>query len=89
MMKVKIVFPSLLQLWDFKQVFREHVLQTICWRNSLICLCSESEIELAVNAYHAKVEKLNEESLKNNTTDKQQTHGFKSLQFITVFLLGG
>lgn len=55
MIKVKIVFPSLFQLWDFKQVFRKRVLQTFCWRRSLICLCSESEIELAIHAYNAKV----------------------------------
>ncbi len=55
MMKVKIVFPSLFQLWDFKQMFRRRVLKTACWRRSLICLCSEAEIELAIHAYDAKV----------------------------------
>lgn len=55
MVKVKIVFPSLLQFWDFKQIFRKRVLQTRCWRRSLVCLCSESEIELAIHAYNAKV----------------------------------
>lgn len=55
MIKVKIIFPSLFQLWDFKQIFRRRVLQTIFWRRSLVCLCSESEIELAICAYEAKV----------------------------------
>lgn len=52
---MKIVFPSLLKLWDFKQVFRKRVLKTLCLRRSLICLCSDSEIELAIHAYDAKV----------------------------------
>lgn len=60
MTKVKIVFPSLFELWDFKQMFRNRVLKTICLRRSLICLCSEAEIELAIYAYKAKVENFSE-----------------------------
>ena len=66
MKKVKIVFPSLLQLWDFKQLFRKRVLKTFCLRRSLICLCSESEIELAIHAYNARV--LNTESKEEVVT---------------------
>jgi hypothetical protein len=58
MIKVRIVFDSLLKLWDFKGVLRKSVLQTFCMKNSLICLCTEAEIELAIHAYHAKVEEV-------------------------------
>ncbi|GAA4745740.1 hypothetical protein [Flavisolibacter ginsenosidimutans] len=56
MAKVRIVFPSLFKLWDFKLSFRESVVKTICTKRTLICCCSESEIELAIHAYEAKVE---------------------------------
>ena len=56
MAKVRIVFPSLLMLWDFKQVFGKRVLKTVCLKRTLICTCSEAEIELAIHAYSAKVE---------------------------------
>lgn len=55
MVKVRLVFPSLFQLWDFKQVFRTSVLKTICSKRSLVCLCSDALLELAVHAYNAKV----------------------------------
>lgn len=55
MVKVRIIFPSLFELWDFKQVFRSNVLKTICRRRSLVCLCSDALIELAVYAYKANV----------------------------------
>ena len=56
MFKVKIVFPSLFQLWDFKQIFPKRVLETRCRKHSLICICTEEEIELAIHAYRATVE---------------------------------
>ena len=58
MKKVKIIFNSLIELWDFKQVLPKSVLQTMCMKRSLTCLCSEAEIELAIHAYHAKVEEI-------------------------------
>ena len=58
MKKVKIVFNCLLNLWDYKQILQKNVLQTIFFQRSLICFCTESEIELAINAYHARVEVL-------------------------------
>ncbi len=68
MTKVRIVFPSLFQLWDFKQVFRESVLQTICRKRSLVCLCSEALIELAVYAYEADVFPLTSKANEGKTT---------------------
>jgi hypothetical protein len=78
MMKVRIVFPTLLQLWDFKQIFRKRVLKTSCLKRSLICVCSEAEIELAIHGYNAKVLSADEKDGKNSFP--QQDHGFtKSL----------
>ncbi|MDB5205732.1 MAG: hypothetical protein JWR72_807 [Flavisolibacter sp.] len=58
MRKVKIVFDCRIKLWDFKQVFKKSVLQTILWKRSLTCLCTETEIELARHAYNARVEEV-------------------------------
>jgi hypothetical protein len=60
MMKVRIVFTCRVKLWDFKQVFHQRVLQIILWKRSLICLCSETEIEIAKHGYNARVEAVNE-----------------------------
>lgn len=58
MMKVKIVFNCRLKLWDFKQVIQKRVVHMLLWKRSLICLCSESEIEIARHAYNAKIEEI-------------------------------
>lgn len=58
MIKVRIVFASLFELWEFKQVLRKSVLQTFCMKRSLTCMCTEAEIELAIHAYHAQVEEI-------------------------------
>lgn len=55
MAKVLIVFPSILMLWDFKIVFYKSVVQNFCFRRSLVCLCTQEQIDLAVQAYGAKV----------------------------------
>lgn len=60
MSKVRIVFPSLFMLWEFKQVFRKTVVKTLFFRRSLVCVCTESQIELAIHAYNAKVTVVNE-----------------------------
>ena len=58
MKKVKIVFSNLIELWDFKGVLPKAVIKTMCMKRSLMCLCTEAEIELATYAYHAKVEEV-------------------------------
>jgi hypothetical protein len=59
MIKVRIVFDCRVKLWDFKQVLCRSVLCTIFWKRSIICLCTEAEIQLARHAYDAKVEEIN------------------------------
>ena len=56
MVKVKIIFNCRLKLWDFRQIIQKRVLQVILWKRSLICLCSETEIQIALHAYNARVE---------------------------------
>ena len=58
MIKVKIVFATLFELWDYRGIVSRRVLETMCWKRSITCLCTEAEIELARNAYHAKVEEI-------------------------------
>ena len=58
MKKYIIVFNCRLKLWDFKQILSNGVLQTILWKRSITCVCTEEEIELALHAYDAKVEEV-------------------------------
>ena len=55
MKKVHLVFPSLFNVWSFKQSFRHSIVQTTFYKRSLVCFYSEALIELAENAYEAKV----------------------------------
>ncbi len=56
MMRVTIVFNSLLKLWDFKQLLQRRPVRTNVFRKLIVCDCTEAEISLAQFAYAAKVE---------------------------------
>jgi len=58
MIKVTIVFTSLLRLWDYKGILNKRLVQTKFTKRSLTCFCTEAEIELARHAYHASVEEM-------------------------------
>ena len=55
-MKVTIAFPSILTLWNFKQLLYKRSIQTSILKKSITCTCSEEEITLATALYHARVE---------------------------------
>lgn len=55
MRKVRLQFPSLFNVWSFKQSFRQNVVQSTFSKRSLVCLYSEALVELAEHAYEAKV----------------------------------
>ena len=58
MIKVKIEFTSLFDLWNYKGFVNKRVHQTLIWNRSLTCLCTEAETELARHAYHANVQEI-------------------------------
>jgi hypothetical protein len=57
MVKVNLVFRTLWELWDFKQVIKDHVTKTVFSKRVLVGELTEAEIELAIHAYHARAEK--------------------------------
>ena len=57
MMKVNLVFRTLWEMWDFKQLIKDHVTKTIFRKRVLVGELTEAEIELAVQVYHARAEK--------------------------------
>ncbi|RYF87203.1 MAG: hypothetical protein EON98_01295 [Chitinophagaceae bacterium] len=55
MVMVKLVFPSPILLWEYKSILRKRSLQITYLKRWIICRCSEAEIELAEQAFRAKV----------------------------------
>jgi len=58
MVKVNLVFRTLWELWDFKQLIKEHTTKSIFRKRALEGELTEAEIELAIHAYHARAEKM-------------------------------
>jgi hypothetical protein len=58
MMRVNIIFTSLLKLWDFMLLLQGRPLHTNFRKRILTCDCTESEIKLAQVAYQAQVEQI-------------------------------
>ena len=55
MMKVTIEFASLFELWNFNQLLSSKARRVSFFKRLVTCECTESEIELAIQAFHAKV----------------------------------
>lgn len=58
MMRVNLIFTSLLKLWDFKQLLRQRPIRMNVFKKVITCDCTEAEISLAQFAYEAKVEEI-------------------------------
>jgi hypothetical protein len=55
MNKYEIQFASLFDLWEYKHTIETRVFKFSFVTCKLSCECTEAEVELAINAFRAKV----------------------------------
>ena len=55
MKKVTFKFPSAQFLWQYKQSIESHSIEANMHDLTLSCVCSDAEIELAMNRFNAKI----------------------------------
>ncbi|RYF85808.1 MAG: hypothetical protein EON98_05540 [Chitinophagaceae bacterium] len=58
MVKIEMHFPSLLKLWEFCMVTGKRVIKTSFRKQTIVCECTEAEIELATHLYQADTKKM-------------------------------
>ena len=64
MKKVTLVFPSIQALWRFRDRIKTNTVEIIATRRTIICECSDGEVQVAIQEYGAKVEE--GETYRNN-----------------------
>ncbi|GAC1427037.1 MAG: hypothetical protein NVS1B13_19860 [Flavisolibacter sp.] len=55
MKKVRLIFPDIFSLWQFKREITGGLIEADFGKKTLICDCTSEQIELAVIKYKAKV----------------------------------